>query len=202
MDNQKQKTTNKSSFIVIYLHGFKSSGYSPKTELLKQEFANFISPSLPISPFLACDTIDQLIQNFKQFYQQIILIGSSLGGFYALSFLNKYPDLIKVILINPSVHCEQALSKHCGMHVDFRNFKFEWNQTHVEELEKIKANQIDIELQKRNILLLIQKGDKVIDYKETLQFLPQAQLDIEEGGTHQYENIQNKFQIMNQFIQS
>lgn len=83
---------------------------------------------------MAAHTIDQLINQFKDFYEKIILIGSSLGGFYALSFLNKYSDLLKIILINPSVHCEKSLGKFIGSHQDFRNFVFELNQSHVDEL--------------------------------------------------------------------
>ena len=65
---QGTKSDAKNTMLVIYIHGFLSSGRSTKTDLLKAEFPHFISPSLPISPRLAIDTVDQLINEFKNFY--------------------------------------------------------------------------------------------------------------------------------------
>lgn len=36
-------------------------------------------------------------------FHQIILVGSSLGGFYSIYLTHKYPE-IKAVLLNPSVN--------------------------------------------------------------------------------------------------
>ena len=42
-------------------------------------------------------------------------------------------------------------------------------------------------------MLILQKGDDVLDYWEAVAKIPQATMILEEGGTHTFENIEQHF---------
>ncbi|KAL4494088.1 hypothetical protein ABPG72_016044 [Tetrahymena utriculariae] len=191
----------KKANLVIFIHGFQASSLSAKGTYLKEQFEDFINPSLPISPKLQFITLDQLVQAFSKFYHQITLIGSSLGGFLSICLLKKYPNLCKVVLINPAVHCEVTLSKYIGENEDFGGTKFVLNNTHIQELSDLKTT-LDEQTQKERVLLLVQTGDQLLDYKEALQYLPHAQTDIYQGGDHSYINLDQKMDLIKKFVNS
>ena len=49
--------------MIIYIHGFASSGFGGKATLLKEHFKeNIFSPSFSYIPSLAMNTLEQLIE--------------------------------------------------------------------------------------------------------------------------------------------
>jgi len=46
---------------------------------------------------------------------------------------------------------------------------------------------------------MVQLGDELIDHRATIAFLPGAQLEVEEGGTHAYENFEEKVERIRRF---
>jgi len=95
----------KIKYTIIYLHGFASSGKSRKGQLLKKHFKEntVLTPTLSPEPHNAITEISNIINwDFnKDNLQRPLLIGSSLGGFYADYFSALYD--IPAILINPLV---------------------------------------------------------------------------------------------------
>ena len=76
--------------MIIYIHGFASSGFGTKPQKFKEYFEDeVITISLPTIPNLAIDTLEQIIEAFLSKEEDVYLIGSSLGGFYALFLANK-----------------------------------------------------------------------------------------------------------------
>ncbi len=92
---------------ILYLHGIGSGAESrtPKTlrELLPE--AEIVAPELPIRPLEAVKFIDE---NFweKDFD---LVIGTSLGGFYAQTMY-----LQKKILVNPAMYADEDILKAIG----------------------------------------------------------------------------------------
>ena len=96
--------------MILYLHGFASCGNSTKTRLLKAYFGDgeLYSPDLPPDPAKGFAFIDTVIrENAIE-----LIIGSSLGGFYASYFCEKYG--IKAVLINPSTEPYNTLEPYVG----------------------------------------------------------------------------------------
>ena len=88
--------------MVIYLHGFGSAGFGEKAQKFLEYFEDeMITPTLSTVPVLAIATLEQIIEAFINRGIKVSLIGSSLGGFYALYLANKYD--LKAVLINPAV---------------------------------------------------------------------------------------------------
>jgi len=54
------------------------------------------------------------------------LIGSSLGGYYALSLLVKYKSLLRIVLLNPGVDCDDTLDRFIGYVKDYNGTTMEW----------------------------------------------------------------------------
>ena len=184
--------------MIIYIHGFGSSAQGFKAKQFREYFKNkgerFIAPSLSYVPQLAISTLEDIIENCGS---DVKLIGSSLGGFYALYLSEKYN--LKAVLINPAVHADVTLLRAIGHGINYYdNSSYEWNTCHVESLKKYKTTSV---IQK-NIMLLLQKDDDVLDYKEAVDFLPDSTLIIEEGGSHNFDGIERYFEKIEAFIKN
>ena len=71
--------------LIIYIHGFNSSPASFKARLLHERLAalgraeEFAAPALPHRPAAAA----ALLEGLAREHPQALLVGSSLGGYYA-----------------------------------------------------------------------------------------------------------------------
>jgi len=52
----------------------------------------------------------------------------------------------------------------------------------------------------QNFMLLSQKGDELLDYKEAVDKLLKASLHVEEGGSHSFEKIERHFENIKKFF--
>ena len=91
--------------LIIYIHGWNSSGNARKAELLKEELANsaeyeVASYTLKSHPREAIKQLTEIIESEKE-SRKVYLIGSSLGGYYAV-YLAESLDL-KAAMVNPAV---------------------------------------------------------------------------------------------------
>ncbi|AHJ11363.1 YqiA/YcfP family alpha/beta fold hydrolase [Sulfurospirillum multivorans] len=182
--------------MILYIHGFGSSGEASKAKLLRaychEKGIAFIAPSLPTIPDLAIKTLSELIESYQE---PVYLMGSSLGGYYALYLSDKYN--LKAVLINPAVNASETLERAIGHGVNYYdNSTYEWNASHLEMLESYEIEEPNLE----NLLLLLQKGDEVLDYEEALDFLEGAKMVVEEGGNHSFEGLDRHFETIQRFF--
>ena len=182
--------------MVIYIHGFGSSGQGGKSTQFRNYFRNagisFIAPSLSYVPDLAISTLEELIES----YEDVSLIGSSLGGFYAMYLAEKYG--LKAVLINPAMNSSRTLARVLSptAYNYYDESTFEWNASHIEMLKQYVVDEVD----DRNYCLLLQKGDDVLDYKEATNKIPDAKLVLEEGGSHAFDGIERYFSDVETFL--
>lgn len=182
--------------MIIYIHGFGSSGEASKAKLLRaycqEEGIRFIAPSLPTIPDLAIKTLSELIESYQE---PVYLMGSSLGGYYALYLSDKYN--LKAVLINPAINAPETLERAIGHGVNYYdNSAYEWNESHLEMLESYEIEEPNLE----NLLVLLQKGDEVLDYEEAFDVLEDAKIIVEEGGTHSFEGLERHFETIRRFF--
>lgn len=181
--------------MILYIHGFSSHGYGSKAKMLRAYFADkeedFMAPSLSYVPELAMQTLEELLSICKD----VKLIGSSLGGYYALYLAEKYD--LKAVLINPAIHSSKTLSRMLGQAPNFYDGSlFEWKASH---LEMLKQYETEV-LKQSNMMLLVQKGDEVLDYREAVEKLPHAKQVVEEGGDHSFLGIEKYFDEIRLFL--
>ena len=186
--------------MIIYIHGFGGSGEGNKATILRKILYadGFIAPSLPTNPALAIATLCELIKTLSK-YEKVMLIGSSLGGFYALHLAFKYQ--LKAVLINPAVHPDETLSCALGISGG-KNFydesRFEWNESHLQTLKSF----MPIKVNQKDILLLLQKGDEVLDYSEAATLLQGCEQIVEEGGDHSFRAIERYVECIKCFLEA
>lgn len=184
--------------MIIYIHGFGSSGFGGKATLFKEYFEEeIIMPSLSYVPALAISTLEELIELFQERDEEVSLVGSSLGGYYAIYLAQKYD--LKAVLINPAIKPYVTLDK-IGMATNYFDYSsFEVTSEHMTTLKKIDVTQIQ---NQEKFLVLLQTGDEVLDYNEAAEKLSESELVIDEGGNHSFESIDRYFRRIDSFTRS
>jgi len=178
--------------MIIYIHGFASCANSNKVNILKQYFKNVIAINLPPSPIESI----KLLQKYAK--PNNLLIGSSLGGYYAIYLAEKYG--LKAVLINPSLKPYKTLKPYIG--TQFRycdNQPFKWKKKYLNELKRLKSP-----IKRGKYLVLLQSNDEILNYKKTLKKfknLPNAKVVVvvEYGGNHRFENLDEYLCMIEKF---
>ena len=117
---------------ILYIHGFGSSTNSTKADILIDYFGkeSIIHPTIEIEPYKAIKQLtDILFTNIIN-----LIIGSSLGGFYALNLVNR--NDIPTICINPSLTPFKTLTigKYNNFHT---NETFNWTIEYNNQLKEL-----------------------------------------------------------------
>ena len=182
--------------MIIYIHGFGSSGHGGKASIFREYFEEeIIAPSLSYVPSLAIDTLEQLIEMLLDKEETVALVGSSLGGYYAIYLATKYN--LKAVLINPAIYPYNTLDK-IGMAMNYYDgTSFEVTAEHIQALKGLEVQEIP---NQENFITLLQTEDEVLDYNDAVEKLPNSELVIEEGGNHSFENIESYFRKISSFL--
>ena len=181
--------------LIIYIHGWNSSGNARKAELLKEELANnaeyeVISFTLKSHPREAIRQLAEIIKSEKV-VRKVHLIGSSLGGYYAV-FLAESLDL-KAAMINPAVWAYKIFENDRGENINPNtNEKYIIDQEWVDSLEEIFIENPN----KSRFLVLLQTGDETLDYRYAEKYFSGAKTIIDEGGSHSFEDLESKIPEM------
>ncbi|UFS61740.1 hypothetical protein LOH54_08695 [Sulfurimonas sp. HSL-3221] len=169
--------------MILYLHGFASCGDSTKTRLLKAYFgeAEVLSPDLPVEP----DEVLAFLRRLIGQHDVSLLIGSSLGGFYATALSSEYG--LDAVLINPSVHPYRTLSPYVGTNTFWCSGEpFEWKSEYLLQLARIAET---MRLPDARLLVLLQTGDELLDYTVAEAVYGDYEVIVEAGGNHRFENL-------------
>lgn len=176
---------------LIYIHGFGSCGKGNKYKILKKLNIHILAPNLPTSPKDTINLLDAIIKPGD------ILIGSSLGGYYAIYLAEKY--FLKAILINPSLKPYKTLKNYTGLQFRFCDKKpFYWKKEYLNELREFKTKP-----KRAKYLVLLQSKDEILNYKKTLKKFKNksnAKVILEYGGNHRFENLDDYLSLINNFI--
>ena len=170
--------------MILYLHGFRSSPLSLKARLLGQHMqalgrgAEYICPQLPASPNAALALALGLVDACPA--EQLSIIGSSLGGYYATFLAERLG--CRAALLNPAVHPAQDLDRHIGASTDFHSGQpFEFKPEYIAELEALAVARIT---QPQRYFLLAASGDEVLDYRDMLAHYAGAAQHVIQGSDH------------------
>ena len=168
--------------MILYLHGFRSSPRSFKARLLAERMAElgrsaeFLCPQLPASPRAAIALAQQLIAEHEDMH----LIGSSLGGYYATWLAEQ--SGCRAVLLNPAVQPARDLGPHVGtMKAYHSDQPFEFKHEYVDELKTLQIERIT---QPQRYLLAAATGDEVLDWREMVAHYPGVSQRIIEGSDH------------------
>lgn len=169
--------------MLLYLHGFNSSAASGKARMLLAHMRaigrehELRLPDLPDAPNEAIALCERLI---AQSPTPPVLIGSSLGGFYA-TYLAERHDL-RAVLVNPAVAAHEKLATQVGPQTNYSTQRaWIWTREHVAQLAALHVPAIT---RPERYWLLAETGDEVLDWREAAAYYAGARQTILEGGNH------------------
>jgi predicted esterase YcpF (UPF0227 family) len=184
---------------ILYFHGFKSSSDSGKAQEFKKFIENKTSQTKIIIPDLKDD--------FKEAHRQIeglidknspniLYMGSSLGGYYALYFAQLYKS--KSVLINPAIAPLSDFEIYLGKNENYATGdKFTISKDDISYVRSLHHKKI---LEPKNNLILLESGDEILNYVESSSYFKGSYIDIFYGGNHSYTSIKEKFTKIKNFF--
>lgn len=189
--------------VLLYIHGFLSSPSSYKACLVQdwlqqcRRDIQFECPELPPYPAQAAAILEAIIQANGQ--HKLYLIGSSLGGYWATWFTEKYD--LPAVLINPAT--DPYLLEPDYINVPIKNYhsqeSYLLTQQHLQELVSFNTPEIK---RKKNYWLLVQTGDETLDYRLAVTKYKGCKQTVEEGGDHAFQGTERYLPDMIDFLES
>lgn len=188
--------------MIIYLHGFNSTGDSAKGRFLKKNLAPIpvLTPTYHFDPRHAIPFLEKLILEHQIDEHSFMLVGSSLGGYYAQYLAHRYK--LKAVLINPALMPLITLHEYLGENRNFYTGEtYILTQAHLDALLAF-----DVPMPCTDpvpTLLLIDKGDEVLDYHMAVtRYQDCAEIILFEDGDHQFQHMVESLSAIQAFYYS
>jgi predicted esterase YcpF (UPF0227 family) len=170
--------------MILYLHGFRSSPTSSKASQIGARLqaigrgADYVCPQLPASPRQAIELALQLTQSSTP--DQLTIIGSSLGGYYATWLAERLG--CRAVLLNPAVRAPRELEQYVGVTTQFHSDEpFEFKQEYIAEMEALAVGHIT---RPERYFLVAATGDGLLDWREMVAQFPGAWQKVIQGSDH------------------
>lgn len=175
--------------MIIYLHGYSSAARSRKAQWLRENISGIpvlVPDYASHQPERAVEQLTNVISRNSD--TPLMLIGSSLGGYYA-QFLGATLNAVhKVVLINPALQPQQTLASVVGRQTNMVTGEpFEFTRDDLEAL-----GQYDIEASDVTVatLVLLDEGDDIIDYAYAKQKYDSiGRVIVYPDGSHWFDHL-------------
>jgi predicted esterase YcpF (UPF0227 family) len=169
---------------IVYLHGFVSSPRSRKAVMLGDYLhgqapdIEYVVPELHHRPARAVSQVQGHCLGRNP--DDVLLVGSSLGGFYATVVAEWIG--CRAARINPAVHPHAHFARLLGPQQNvYTAERFELTQAHIGELAALDVPAIT---RPERYWLIVETGDDVLDYREAVAFYAGACQSVVQGGDH------------------
>ena len=184
---------------ILYFHGFKSSSDSTKAKDLHKFISKRTKNTILITPNIHDnfhDAHDQIINLIESNQPNIFFMGSSLGGYYASFFSQKYNK--KAVLINPAIPPLKDFEMHLGKNKNYSNGnKFIITKNDIDYIRSLSYKKI---LKPKNLMILLESGDEILNYNDASSYFSGSHIDILYGGDHSYSSFKVKFNKIQDFL--
>ncbi len=176
----------------IYLHGFCSSGNSDKVHLLREQTDWPVhAPDIPDKPADAIPFLRAYLERMQHEYpdDELILVGSSLGGYYAGNLGSALG--FRMVLINPLVDVAD-LKPRLGTNHNYQSGQsFELTNEDLDALQALRHETMT----GWPILVLLDQGDEVLDYRKAVaRYESRARVLQFQGGSHRFDHLVDALQ--------
>ncbi len=185
---------------LIYLHGFRSSPASEKAReleawLRESGYRGYCSiPQLATTPQEVNAQLVDLIE--KTPGRGPGLIGSSLGGFFAMVMAVRYG--LPAVLINPAAYPYRLMEASLGEHTNlYTGERFHVTEAHVRQLQAMDPGTLP---DPERLMVLLETGDETLDYREAAERFAGSRLVVHEGGNHRYTRFRQELPMMMDFL--
>jgi uncharacterized protein len=192
---------------LLYLHGFRSSPQSAKAMTMywhvtaynaavpADQCIQWHCPQLPPSPRQAMAKIMRWV-GLGDGTQPLVVIGSSLGGFYAA--LVAQATGCRCVLLNPAVYPARDLKAFIGRVNNWHDEGgYEFTQRHVDELQALQTTAFT---RPQRYMAIISKGDEVLRWREMTARYPAGHMLLLKGSDHAISEFDNYAGGVLQFV--
>jgi hypothetical protein len=162
-----------------------------------QPEARVVIPELSPWPAQAMQQVESIVADVTPTPSApLVFLGSSLGGYYATYLAQKYAA--RAILINPAVRPYELLATMLGRQQNmYTQEVYQLTSEHMQQLIDLKVQNLTVAKQ---LLVLLQTDDEVLDYRLAAHAYLGAEVDIEQGGDHGYQNFDQRLPQILAFV--
>jgi len=188
--------------MIIYIHGFNSSPASHKANQLRQRLVamgqehEFACPALAHWPDQAMAQLEGQIATAEP--NQVTLVGSSLGGFYA-TWLTEHLGC-RSVLVNPAITPHEGLRAYLGQQKNlYTGEEYELTEDHLAQLKTLyiaRPKQMD------RYLLIHTTGDELLDWRVAVQRYQGCRQIVVEGSDHGFSEFGDYIDSVLEFAQT
>lgn len=172
---------------ILYIHGLNSSPTSTKaSQLLKVAEHCGIArqlrvPALHHHPRQAMVQLQAAVAELGR----PLLVGSSLGGFYATYLAEQHG--LDALLINPAVRPHRLFGGKEELQTNYYTGET-WLLTH-DHVAALAELEMPEPRDAKRYRVWLQTADETLDYRQAEAFYAGCTLDIQEGGDHSYQGF-------------
>lgn len=170
---------------IVYLHGFLSSPATTKAQALADaltaqgQLGLFHAPLLPVEPDAAIHAAESALMECID--EPVLLIGSSLGGFYATWLAEKWNA--PAVVINPAVRPDQSLQHYVGWQTHYvTGERVLVRPEYFHQLERYRVSAPD----PARFWLLAAQDDEVLDCNEMVAHYAGCRQTVTPTGGHTF----------------
>lgn len=182
--------------MIVYLHGFNSAGSydNPKVKALqKLDEVKLINYNSFATPY---DIINEIVMQLDSIKEDFVIVGSSLGAFYAGLVSVKYD--CPSVLINPAYYPAENLQPLVNKQLE--NFATKEVNVLTDMTLGLYSNFRSPWISQYLPLVIIAKDDEFIDPTASAEVYKDCLLnEVEEGG-HQMKNLKDYINIIEHYI--
>ncbi|QXH51038.1 esterase [Pseudomonas fakonensis] len=172
---------------ILYIHGFNSSPLSTKARQLEAVMGQLgladrlRVPALHHHPRQAMQQLEAAITELGA----PLLVGSSLGGYYATHLAERYG--LKALLVNPAVAPHRLFDGYLGTQ---RNLYTDeaWELTH-DHVDALAELEVPPPVDAARYQVWLQTADETLDYRQAQRYYQACALRIQAGGDHSYQGF-------------
>lgn len=175
---------------ILYIHGFNSSPASRKAQQLQAAMqriglaAQLHMPALHHHPRQAVAQLQHVIAELGQ----PVLVGSSLGGYYATHLAMRHG--LKALLINPAVMPHERFDGYLGEQTNHYSGEI-WQLTH-DHVEALAELAVPAPQDPAQVQVWLQTGDETLDYRAAALYYRGCALRIQAGGDHSFQGFASR----------
>lgn len=182
--------------MIVYVHGFNSSPASRKSRQLHERLtavgrgAEFRCPALPHRPAQAMALLEAELAGLPA--KEVVLVGSSLGGFYATWVTEKLG--VRSVLVNPAITPHEGLRAYLGPQKNlYTGEQYELTQAHLAELTALYVPQPK---RMQDYLLMHTTGDELLDWRIAVDRYAGCRQVIVQGSDHGFAEFGDYLDIV------
>jgi predicted esterase YcpF (UPF0227 family) len=182
---------------LLYIHGLNSSAQSMKARQLSALMKSLglgerlRVPELHHHPRQAMQQLDEAIHALGR----PLLVGSSLGGYYATHLAHRHG--LKAVLINPAVNPHQLFDGFLGTQQNLYTGE-RWELTH-DHIQALVELEVPAPQDPDRFQVWLQTGDETLDYRRAEQFYRGCALRIQSGGGHSFQGFAERIPALLSF---